>query len=69
MRYKLIIKQCVQLVGYNDQENMNPQTIMTMFSSDDQTKIGETAKLLRSLQSNTQIVIYDSNTGARVNVK
>lgn len=69
-RYKLLIMQCLQLAGYDTEENAeSEQKIVLMFASDDQKKVAETAKGLKGLSGNAKIVIFDSNTGARVIVK
>lgn len=67
MRYRLFIKQCVQLAGYGtDVEDTREQMISIQFSHDDLTLIRATTKALRSLHSNTDIVIYDTVAGKRV---
>lgn len=67
MRYHLIIKQCVQLVGYGqDVENTDPQMIMVAFQHNDKNTIALVAKGLRTLHSNTEIVVYDSVAGKKI---
>lgn len=65
MRYRLFIKQCVQLAGYQE-ENTSEQLIVIQFSHDDLTLIRTTARALRSLHSDTDIVIYDSEQDKKV---
>jgi hypothetical protein len=69
-RYKLLIKQCVQLAGYDTDENAeSSQTIAMVFSSDDKQKIAQVALSLKALDSNVTMLIYDTVSNRKTLVK
>lgn len=70
MRYQLFIKQCVQLAGYDTDENAESrQKIMIVFTSNDKDAIISAAVALKKLHSNTGLIIYDSVSSKKTLVK